>query len=295
MKDKQLLLAVLAQLEREKAVSIPQLALLLGVSEDEVTQALDALVYAYDSASIRLDLRETFATLETYGTDRMLRLSAPEADALVDALASAGFTQDDELVQSLLDAKSVLGDAESASEPRLHIIASVSTPQVTEALSAACEDSEHHLVEISYRGVKDDEPQTRVVEPYAIFSEDDHRYLLAFCHDADDWRSFRIDRVESVAQLEERFAPRGEVPGFAVNIERSSQPATIRLAAGCALPSWRDMRVIETQPDGSCVVQVPWTGSPWLAKQIVALMGDATVVAPQTLERACEAYARSLL
>ena len=68
MKDKQLLLAIMAQLEREKIVSIPQLALLLGVDEQRIYDALETLVFAYDAASIRLDLHDSYATLQTYGT-----------------------------------------------------------------------------------------------------------------------------------------------------------------------------------------------------------------------------------
>ena len=92
MKDRQLLLAIMAQLEREKVVSIPQLSTLLGVDERAVYDALEVLVFAYDTASIRLDLHDSYATLQAHGTDRLLRLTAPEADALVDALTTAGFS-----------------------------------------------------------------------------------------------------------------------------------------------------------------------------------------------------------
>lgn len=67
MKDRQLLLAIMAQLEREKIVSIPQLAMLLGVEEQRVFDALEVLVFAYDAASIRLDLHDSYATLQMHG------------------------------------------------------------------------------------------------------------------------------------------------------------------------------------------------------------------------------------
>lgn len=292
MKDKQLLLAVLAQLEREKAVSIPQLAQLLNVPEEQVTEALDILVYAYDSASIRLDLHESYATLETYGTDRLLRLTASEADALVDALSSAGFTAEDELVQSLLQTKTVL---ENASDPRLHVISSNGKPQVLEALSAACEDPEHHLVEITYRGMKDEGERPRVIEPRIIFSEDDKRYLLAFCRDVDAWRTFRLDRITTVAPLEEQFAPRPDAPAPSVNLDEETEEAQILFSAGSLIPPWKNARVSETQSDGSFVVRVPWTGTQWLVRQVVSLMGKAIVLAPKALEDACCDYARALL
>ena len=75
MNDKKLLLAVFALLERENTVSIPQLAKLLGTSEETVWNALDTLVYCYDSVSIRLDLNESYASLVKDGTSRLLRLT----------------------------------------------------------------------------------------------------------------------------------------------------------------------------------------------------------------------------
>lgn len=205
MKDKQLLLAIMAQLEREKIVSIPQLALLLGVDEQRIYDALETLVFAYDAASIRLDLHDSYATLQTYGTDRLLRLTAPEADALVDALTAAGFSPDDELVTALLRTKTVLGGPESASKPRLRVVTESAYPDVAQTLAAACEDLERHILEISYRGTDDETPLTRRVEPLRIFSEDSHRYLQAYCRTSEGWRSFRIDRISHAQALDECF------------------------------------------------------------------------------------------
>ena len=148
MKDRQLLLAIMAQLEREKIVSIPQLAMLLGVEEQRVFDALEVLVFAYDAASIRLDLHDSYATLQMHGTDRLLRLTATEADALVDALTAAGFSDGDELVDALLQTKGVLDSTHAVSGPRLRVISEAASPDVAQTVAAACEDAEHHLLEI---------------------------------------------------------------------------------------------------------------------------------------------------
>lgn len=294
MKDKQLLLAIMAQLEREKIVSIPQLATLLGVDEQRAYDALELLVFAYDAASIRLDLHDSYATLQTHGTDRLLRLTASEADALVDALATAGFSPDDELVGALLRTKTVLRGPESASKPRLRVVTVSASSDVAQTLAAACEDLEHHLLEISYRGMDDDMPVTRQVEPLRIFSEDGHRYLQAYCRTSDGWRSFRIDRVIAAHALDERFSPRADAPHPSIGLDATAQ-ARIRIASGCALPSWRNMQVMGVNADGSRIVSVPWTGSSWLPKNIVSFMGMAIPLEPQTLVDACEAHAKKLL
>ena len=105
MNDKKLLLAVFALLERENTVSIPQLAKLLGTSEETVWNALDTLVYCYDSVSIRLDLNESYASLVKDGTSRLLRLTKYETARLLDALASQGIATDSELARKLTQSK----------------------------------------------------------------------------------------------------------------------------------------------------------------------------------------------
>lgn len=295
MKDNELLIAILAQLEREKSVSIPQLTALLGVSEADVYDALETLVFAYDAASIRLDLRDTYASLDTHGTDRLLRLTEPEADALLDALASVGFHEDDELVRSVLNARSVFGGAERPSKPRLRVISEQDSPDIAQALAAACESLDHHLLLIAYRGIDDERPRERIVEPLRIFSDQGHRYLQAFCRESRGWRSFRVDRITRVQVLDEGFEPRPDAPKAGTAFEQDSLGARVILDADCPLPAWRGARVTRTQEDGSHVISIDWTGSSWLPKRIVALMGKATVLEPPELERACHDYARLLL
>ena len=95
------------------------------------------------------------------GTDRLLRLTATEADALVDALTAAGFSDGDELVDALLQTKGVLDSTHAVSGPRLRVISEAASPDVAQTVAAACEDAEHHLLEIEYRGADDIEDQTR--------------------------------------------------------------------------------------------------------------------------------------
>lgn len=294
MKDKQLLLAIMAQLEREKTVSIPQLAILLDADDRRIYDALEVLVFAYDAASIRLDLHDSYATLQAYGTDRLLRLTAPEAGALVDALTTAGFSTDDELVSALLRTKTVLEGPESASKPRLRVVTESAYPDVAQTLAAACEDLEHHVLEISYRGTDDETPLTRHIEPLRIFSEDSHRYLQAYCCTSEGWRSFRIDRITRAQTLDECFSPRSDAPRPSIGLDASAR-AQLLFSADCPLPPWRNLKVTGTSADGSRTASIPWTGSSWLPKHIVAHMGKVLALEPQPLVDACEKYAEELL
>lgn len=295
MKDKQLLLAIMALLEREKTVSVPQLATMLDVAPERLYDALGTLVFAYDAASIRLDLHDTYATLQTYGSSQLLRLTPLEVDVLVNALTTAGFSAGDELFGALLEAKAVLSGSGEETCSRLSVTSDQNVLDVVQTLALACEDPEHHIVEIAYLGTDDIEPQIRRVEALRIFSEDSHKYLQAYCLDAQDWRTFRVDRVASARMLEERFSPRSDAPAAVVCSSGFPGKARIALDRDCPLPSWRGMRVIRELDDGGRIVSVPWTEGSWLPKHIVALMGKAVPLEPEGLRVACLEYARNLI
>lgn len=55
-------------------------------------------------------------------------------------------------------------------------------------------------------------PSHRHVEPHGLVHTGSRWYLVAFDRDRDDWRTFRVDRIEREVALGARFAAR-EVPG----------------------------------------------------------------------------------
>lgn len=294
MKDSELLLAILAQLEREKTVSIPQLSQLLDCDEERVFDALETLVFAYDAASIRLDLHSTYATLDSPHGTRLLRLTSREADVLVDALGQAGFTPKDELVQKILESKGILGDSEKAAGVRMMTIGDGTQAEIAQILAAACEDDAHHLLSIEYRGEGDTAERVRIIEPVVIFSGEGKRYLLAYCRSAQGWRSFRLDRIKRASALDECFAPRDDIPTIMGEFSWKDTRALVRIEAGAPLPSWHKTRVVRTEEDGSRVLRVDWNGGMWLAKRIVAMTGDAIALEPPELVEACRNFAQSL-
>ncbi|SEK85491.1 helix-turn-helix transcriptional regulator [Streptacidiphilus jiangxiensis] len=73
-------------------------------------------------------------------------------------------------------------------------------PDLLAALAGACRA--HEGVRFSYQG------RTRRVEPYRLVPTGRRWYLLAFDLDRDDWRTFRVDRVDGSLQPGARFTPR---------------------------------------------------------------------------------------
>lgn len=289
MNDKSLILALFAHIERERRVSIPQMAELLNVEEEAVWDAIEMLVFAYDAVDIRLDLEESHAALRRSGTHRTLRLNAAESNALIDALAEYGFERDSELVQKLEQAKSLLAEGEEGDLGRMRTMGHRSAPGLAETIAAACEDDKHHVLELEYQKDGAQEPQLRRVEPYLVRSDGDHSLLEAFDQDRDSWRTFRLDRVKSARMLANTFEPKE----FAET--KDTREALVRFVAG-ALPSdWPGLKRVRTLDDGGVEAKIPWYGGLWLPKRIVALGGKATPLAPPELRQRCAEYAQRLL
>lgn len=76
-------------------------------------------------------------------------------------------------------------------------------------LAQACRD--HERIRFDYRS-RQGELTERNVEPHQLVSVHQRWYLLAFDRDREDWRTFRIDRIDSPRATRFTFTPRG-IPG----------------------------------------------------------------------------------
>ena len=294
MNNKNLLIALFALIERENAVSIPQIATLLGSDEKTVWEQLEKLVFAYDSAALRLELETSHAYLQRSTTNQILRLNREETDILLDVLAAHGFTEDDEFTQRLIRAKGILehgdGNADGADAPRLHSTAHGVCGDVLQQLAAACDSEPRHLVCISYQKDGAPAPQQRRVEPHALRTEGDKTYLEAFDPQHNGWRSFRVDRIQDV-QVLDTACPAREHPSE----PHTAFSAVIRFAPGSCPDDWPGLQVVRTLEDGSVEACVPWYGSLWLPKRIIASCGLAQALEPPELRTKCVELAHNML
>ena len=79
------------------------------------------------------------------------------------------------------------------------------SPEVLSELALSCRDHER----VRFRYTSADEVVTqRHVEPHYLAPSDRHWYLLCWDLDRDDWRTFRIDRLDRVEATRSRFTPR---------------------------------------------------------------------------------------
>jgi len=146
--------------------------------------------------------------------------------------------------------------------------------------------SERRLVEIEYYKENEDDFSKRTIEPYGLMNGWEGWYVHSFDPNRDAPRSFRLDRIKSADVTDEEFEPRegmeldvsgwpstGEVPD-ARNARVWISPERARWA--------RETRnVVEELKDGALVVELPYAGTDYLAREIMKEAGDAAVLAPE--------------
>ncbi|MEV7509243.1 YafY family protein [Streptomyces sp. NPDC091201] len=151
----------------------------------------------------------------------------------------------------------------------------------------------------AYRA-KDGAESRRLVEPYRLVSTGSRWYLVAYDLDREDWRTFRVDRVEEAFATGARFAPR-ELPMEAVEFVRrglngrGTCPVEVTFAAEPAvLPPWlRDHA--QACGDGGARVRFESGDAPeWLAVRLALSGVPFTVQAPPALVEAARTLGAQL-
>jgi proteasome accessory factor C len=140
--------------------------------------------------------------------------------------------------------------------------------------------AEHRRVRLSYYAYGRDEHTSRVVEPLRLYSDRGELYLWAHCRDAGGDRSFRVDRIDAAALLDETFPaptdpPRPaafSAPDDAPRVTLDLEPPAAWVAGHYPVESHEDLG------DGRVRVTLAVTGRAWLERLLLRLGPDARVV-----------------
>jgi predicted DNA-binding transcriptional regulator YafY len=155
-------------------------------------------------------------------------------------------------------------------------------------LSAGIRD--RRIVEIEYLKEGDDEPSTRLVEPYALERELPNWRVHTWDRTRDAERSFRLDRMRNARLTDEEFEPRADFEPRSLRDAR-----TARIWYSPAVARWRLERgAADALADGAAVAETA-VGSPeWLVSEIFSFRGEAVVLEPDELRSLVAARAAEL-
>lgn len=220
------------------------------------------------------------------------KLYTDEAVSLLVALAALREVADSEQITIIETLIERLRSACGIVSERIEL--EIEAGQVSHRKQLATAIEHHRIVELDYRGIKG-RSVTRI-HPARMRILDGRSYLDAWNPQRDAWRSYRLDRIESVTLTHESFEPRDDIEqvdlGWFVGQTRSVT-LTLRPRASWVAESYPVESVHET---GEYLeVKMP-VGSPqWLVSLILRLGADVVAVSDQTLAAQVRQLAREAL
>lgn len=134
---------------------------------------------------------------------------------------------------------------------------------------------------IEYYAYGRDELTVRDVDPLRLTSDQGAWYLLAFCHRAEQERTFRVDRIRSAEPTGDTFEAPSEVSDRTAFVAGADDPrVTLRLAPAAAwVPEHHPVETIDHLEDGWLRVTMAISARPWLERLLLRLGPDAVVEA----------------
>jgi predicted DNA-binding transcriptional regulator YafY len=157
-------------------------------------------------------------------------------------------------------------------------------------IAQACRD--HERIRFNYRS-RSEELTERNLEPHQLVSLGQRWYLLAFDRDRDDWRTFRLDRVDSPRLTRFRFEPR-PIPGGDAGeyVLRAMQARPMRYQVSVTIEASASvieskMRpgegTVEVVDDARCLLRTQGDSLEWLAFMLLWFGVDFEVHEPPEL------------
>ena len=154
--------------------------------------------------------------------------------------------------------------------------------------------------QIVYRRGDATESSERVVHPYAVLPVRGAWFLIAHCERSQGMRFFRVDRIEAVQRLDERFEPPdGLALDEILSAERVfSGAATERLVVRYSprVARWiAEREEGDAQPDGSFIVRHPLADDAWAMRHVLQYGPEAEALEPARIREKLEATLRAMV
>ncbi len=296
------LLNMVPYFQANPGISAAEAAADLGVSTKQLMTDLNQLwmcgLPGYSPGDL-IDLsfsEESIEVIFSAGMDRPLRLTSPEAAAVLVALRAL------QEVPGMVDpqaARSAIAKIESAvggrATPDAAAEESPAVASVREAVRL------RRALAIEYYSASHDTSSHRVVDPIRIVFVGDQSYLEAWCRSAEGVRLFRFDRIDAAEVLDEPSAP----PPPAVqagpdtslfDADPSLPAATLHIAPTVSwMFDYFPMRMSRQLPDGACEAEMTYASEEWMARLVLGFGAAVKVLAPSSLaERVRTAAAAAL-
>jgi predicted DNA-binding transcriptional regulator YafY len=285
----QRLLAVLTTLAQQQTTSLTALSMRFGLTRDAMRTALLEAACMGVPPFLHGDLLDIQVPLDDEEGDDVRWIDSglfrPQltwrdgfelAASARAALALTGADDRGALARALSKLEAVTG---------AHVDVDAQAPPALAVVESAVADRRQLL--LTYYSASSDSVADRRVDPVAVRERAGRYYVLAWCHLANDWRTFRVDRIDTALDVGERDhdgvpPPFDDVFGFAdaerVDVALGPTAAWLADADGVDLVGDLD--------DGRTVVRLAVASTAFLSRLLLQAGTDAEVLSPEALRDA---------
>ena len=176
--------------------------------------------------------------------------------------------------------------------------------ETIQKLNQACID--HKTVKMCYYSFHRDEETIREVDPYKLWFMDGSIYLIGFCHNRSEFRTFLLDRISELEVTDHRFVPRDDFNfedyiGNSFKVFREEELVEVVVEFDKSAKQlirekiWHPSQKIEDNRDGSIRVTFKGAGSTERKHGLLGGGAKVKVLEPASLREEISNEARALL
>lgn len=216
----QRLIAILTILLQKDRISATVLARRFEVSVRTIYRDIEALEFAGIPIITHTGVNGGFSIVDQYKIDKKLFTDQDISTLLTSLYSVSGSIPDAKFNPTLEKIKSLIprehGSAIELTSKQLYIDMTPwsNHPSIAEALKGVRGGlEESRLLQFSYTP-RHGETAERTVEPHQLVLKENNWYLRAFCLARQDFRTFKLRRMDHVTLLPEKFVPRAFETGM---------------------------------------------------------------------------------
>lgn len=289
------MLVVVPYLVQHPGSEMLEVARLFDVPVDQLRRDLDLLFMSGlppygpgDLIEVDVDENDRIWISMAAHFARPLRLTRGEALALylrgTELLGMPGLPQAPALRSALDTLRTSLGPETLGDAGRIEMADPGGPIEALEPIREAAR--ERQRVRVDYFAHSTGEWSSREIDPEVVFAALGHWYVAAWDVGVDAERLFRVERIRGVEPTGERFSPRG-LEGAGRSLYTPSEEdvrVRLRLAPGARWIAEYYATADETEnDDGSLDITLPASTLGWVARLLLRVGPDATVLEPPEL------------
>lgn len=152
----------------------------------------------------------------------------------------------------------------------------------------------YQRIELVYRSLHADKETVRKVDPYYLYFADDFWHLKGYCHLRKDFRTFALDRIQSLKVLNEHFIPENispeeEISGaFGVMVDQEPVEVALRfdkeIKPYVLRKKWHQSQKEKELKDGRVEVRFNVNGLDEIKQWIYRWLPRVEVISPRRLK-----------